>query len=56
MTAGVAVLFAEALADLALLPWRVLLAVLLAGRRKREIAELIEASSRHAAQDPNPRR
>jgi hypothetical protein len=58
-TAGVLALIGDALVDALLLPFRVVLALLLASRRKREIAERIEASlerSPHAAKDEHPPR
>ena len=56
MTAGVARLFAEALLDLLLLPPRIALAIVCAGRRKRAIADLIRQKSLHAPQDAHPPR
>jgi hypothetical protein len=55
-TAGVATLIAQALVDLALLPLRSALVVLLARPRRREIAALLAAQGLDASQDPHPPR
>jgi len=55
-TAGVATLIGAALVDLALLPFRVALAIVRAGARRRDITDLIHRANAHAAKDANPPR